>query len=418
MASSLAGLLGLDTLIPQDRHERLLALSSLINTFGNGLFYTISALYFTRIVGLHVGQLGVGLSIASAFGVVAALSTGRLADIWGPRGLAVSTMALSGMAMFFLAFAHDFLTFVAGSVAVAMLERASNSARSVIISRIGGPDGRVRIRAYLRSVVNLGIAVGTLCAGVALAIDSPAIYRALIIFDAFTTLFAAFALSKLPTMPPLHGARETRSTTAIRDHRFIGLMLLNVISSMHYHVLEIAVPLWIASHTAAPRWTVAAVLLINTIACVLFQVRLSAGAETPLGAAAVARSGAIFLALGMAVYASAAAVDSPVIATLILLAASAVHVTGELRQAAASFGIGFGLPPENLQGQYQGVWSLGNTVAGMIAPIVLTTLCLTWGWPGWLLLGGLFILSGSAMLPLVRRAVLAQHSHTSAVQYG
>ena len=400
--------MGLPSLIPAERNERLLAISSLINTFGNGLFYTISALYFTRIVGLTPLQLGTGLSIASAFGVVSALSTGRLADLWGPRSLTVITMSLSAVAMGWLAFAYDYRTFVIGAVLVSILERASNSSRAVIISRIGGPEGRVRIRAYIRSVVNLGIGMGTLVAGIALAVDSPALYKSLIVFDAFTTLGAALAIARMPSFPPLPGARNERATQAMRDHRFVGLMLLNMVSSFHYHVLEIAVPLWIVGHTAAPQWTVAAALLLNTVACVLFQVRLSAGAETPLGAASVARSGGIFLALGMLTYAATAWTQSPWLATAILLGGSALHVTGELRQAAASFGIGFGLPPEHLQGQYQGIWSLGNTIAGMVAPVVLTTLCLTWGTPGWALLGLLFILSGSATLPLVRRAVAAQ----------
>jgi hypothetical protein len=40
----------------------------------------------------------------------------------------------------------------------------------------------------------------------------------------------------------------------------------------------------------------------------------------------------------------------------------------------------------------------------MLAPAVLTALCVTWGWPGWIVLGVVFAAAGVGMVPLVRRA--------------
>ncbi|MDP9393295.1 MAG: hypothetical protein M3Q27_03090 [Actinomycetota bacterium] len=40
----------------------------------------------------------------------------------------------------------------------------------------------------------------------------------------------------------------------------------------------------------------------------------------------------------------------------------------------------------------------------MLAPLVLTTLCIAWGTPGWLVLGALFLASGAAMGPVARWA--------------
>ena len=50
--------------VPEDPRLRRMALATLVNTTGNGIFFTLSALYFTRIVGLSVTQVGLGLSIA------------------------------------------------------------------------------------------------------------------------------------------------------------------------------------------------------------------------------------------------------------------------------------------------------------------------------------------------------------------
>ncbi|MEO0010949.1 MAG: hypothetical protein RIQ39_538, partial [Actinomycetota bacterium] len=47
--------------IPQEPHLRILAGSTFINTFGNGLFMTVDVIYFTTIVGLSPGQVALAL---------------------------------------------------------------------------------------------------------------------------------------------------------------------------------------------------------------------------------------------------------------------------------------------------------------------------------------------------------------------
>ena len=47
-----------------------------------------------------------------------------------------------------------------------------------------------------------------------------------------------------------------------------------------YQVLLIPLPLWVVSHTHAPRWSVALGMLVNTLMCVFFQVRVGAAVTT------------------------------------------------------------------------------------------------------------------------------------------
>src|SRR4051812_32554518 len=72
-------------LLPERGAVRQLALVTLVNTTGNGIFFTLSALYFTRIVGLSVAQVGVGLGIAAFAGLFGGIPLGHLADRRGPR---------------------------------------------------------------------------------------------------------------------------------------------------------------------------------------------------------------------------------------------------------------------------------------------------------------------------------------------
>ena len=64
---------------------RTFAAITLVNTIGNGLLATAVVLYFTHVVGLGGGQVGVGLTVAGVFGLVVGVPVGHLADRRGPR---------------------------------------------------------------------------------------------------------------------------------------------------------------------------------------------------------------------------------------------------------------------------------------------------------------------------------------------
>ena len=65
--------------MPDPGPARVLALATLVNTMGNGLFLTGSVLFFTRVIGLSPAQVGLGLSAAGICGMVAGIPLGR----WG-----------------------------------------------------------------------------------------------------------------------------------------------------------------------------------------------------------------------------------------------------------------------------------------------------------------------------------------------
>lgn len=407
--SVLLRILAVDSLVPKDKNEKWLALGTVIDTFGNGLFYTVSALYFTRIIGLSAQEVGIGLAIAAIGGISASLIFGRLADVWGPRSLAVYVTFICALVDFTYLFANTFTSFVIIATLISFLDRGGAAGRTVMISRVGGPDGRVRIRAYLRAVTNVGIGLGSFIAGFALVVDEAWAYQAIIIVNAVTTFAKTYANWKMPNFPPLPGAKHEKATRALRDKAFVSLTLANAALAIHYHMLDLAVPLWVASHTTAPTWVVAAAFLLNTIACVLFQVRMAKGTEDPVNAGFATRQGSYWLALSAVVYAASTYATSPTLATIVILTGAAIHVTGELRQAAGSFGIGYGIPPEHLQGQYQGVWSLSLSASQFASPIVLTFLCLGLGVAGWVILGVIFLVMGAITPPLVKAAMKVQH---------
>jgi len=183
-----------------------------------------------------------------------------------------------------------------------------------------------------------------------------------------------------------------------------------MIMLLYMPMLSLILPLWIVEHTHAPRWTVAALLVLNTVAVVLFQVRVARRVTDLTSAAVTVRYAGVFLLISCGVFALSAAGTSAWLAGLVLLAGAGLQVVGEMLLGSGSWEISFGLAPPDKHGQYQGFFGTGVAVARMLGPLLLTALIITWGTPGWLVLGALFLLAGLAIGPAVRWARRSQQA--------
>jgi len=277
---------------------------------------------------------------------------------------------------------------------------SSSTANVALIRRVGG-SAATTFRSQTVAVLNLGLSLGVATAGVAIELNTVTAYRVLFLGNALTCLAGVAVLSRLPDYEPLPGAREESPFTALRDRPFVAYTALSGAMYMQYLVLALLVPVWVVFHTTAPRWTVSAFVIINTVIVVLFQVRVGKKVQTIReGGAAFRRAGVIFLvsctAIGLAAGLPAWA------AVLLLAAAVIVHSYGELWQSSGMFALDFGLAPPHAQGQYQGLAGMGNFAGQALSPFILVGLVLTGGRLGFILLGAWFALLGLAAPAIAR----------------
>jgi MFS family permease len=393
----------LSALLPTDPAQRTWAWATLANTAGNGMFFAVSAIYFTQSVGLSPAQVGVGLTVAGLCGLLAGVPAGHLGDVHGPRNILVGLAFVEGLGVLAYTVVHSFVAFVIVASLVTTVDRAANAVRSGMIASLGAPGERVRLRAYLRAVTNVGITIGAPVGGLALAIDTRPAYVTVIVVNAATFVLAGLLILKVPAVAPRPHTGDGPRLAVLRDRPFVLVASVHSLLALHFALLDVALPLWVVHRTDAPKWVVAVLLLVNTITVVLLQVRATRGIETVGQGATALRKSGVVLAVACVVFALSGAVPAPV-AVVLLLAGALVHVAGELLQSAGGWAVSFGLAPDDQQGQYQGLFSTGFAASSMLAPAVLTALCVTWGWPGWLVVGALFAVAGAAMVPLVRRA--------------
>ncbi|HEU5110002.1 MAG TPA: MFS transporter [Micromonosporaceae bacterium] len=377
---------------------RILAFAQLSNSLGDGAFYACSALFFTRVVGLSAIQVGFALTLGWACGMLAGVPLGHLADRFGPRRVAVLLAVATAVTLTGFLVVRSFPSFLVVVCLYATCQGGLTSARQALLAGLVEPGARTAVRAALQSTLNAGLAIGAGLGALALAIDTPAAYLALFAMDAIGFLTAALVLLRLPEVPPAApGPADGPRLAVLRDRRYALITFLNAIMYLNMPLLSLALPLWIVQHTDAPKPVAAALLVVNMVAVVVFQVRVARTVRDPRSAGRVtARAGALML-LACAVFAVSGGHIGPWATVAVLLTAALIQVFGEMMAGAAGWELSFTLAPSGRHGQYQGFYGMAPQLARMLGPVLLTTLVLGLGTPGWLILGGLFLLAGLAV---------------------
>jgi MFS family permease len=404
--------------VPIDPTLRVLALGTLVNRASGGAVFTTFALYFTRHVGLAPAQVGIALSVAAAVAAVAQVPGGHYGDVRGPREVMRELTVLTGVATLGLVVARSFWVLLVVISLVNVLQMAASSVRNGYIARIASGGQGVRFKAYLRAVTNVAMTAGALLGGLALWIDESWAYLGVFVLDAASSVVAGLLFTRLPHLAPTvaRGEGEPR-LGVVHDLPFVVTTLLTSVLFMHFVVLEIGIPLWISEHTMAPTSMVAVMLGLNTLAVALFQVRMSRGAEdVTTGASAVLRGG-LWIAGSFVLIALTDGIARDVAVPLLLLSA-AVHVVGEMMSSSGQWGVTMGLAPVERQGQYQGFAGLAFSLSRVVAPTLITVLCIEWGRPGWFVLGALILAATVAMKPVAAWALATREKYGAATATG
>jgi MFS family permease len=385
-----------------DPAVRAISWQTLISRIGNGLFMTIEVIYITQIVGLSPYEVSLALGAGGLVSLFFSVPAGMIADRFGAKRVLFVAHIVEAFALLPLIFVRDFWSLLVVNVVVWMAGTLGHTATSTVISGMGQGEDRVTIRAAQRAMANLGIAFGTIIAGIALWIDTALAYQSTIALDFLMFLWAATFISRLPRIAPTITKGEPINLIAFKDWRFLAATILNGVVSLHFLIQGIALPLWILHSTDVPKWWVSVLFVINTVMVTILQIRLSRGTGDLMVSVKKFRLGTAYLLLSCLVYASAANLDIWLSAS-ILAVGMIVHTMGELYAAAGSWSIGFELAVEKHMGQYQGVYSLGWGIGGTFGPLYITAMVVGFGVAGWAIMGLVFLAAGVVMHSLVKR---------------
>jgi hypothetical protein len=378
-----------------------------------GLFYTVSALYFTRVIGLAATTVGLGLTIAGAVGVLSSYLGGYVADRIGADRLQMLGNGVQGVALLAYVFAGNAVAFTLIACVAVGSRSLQGTAKATLQARwFLGPE-RVEIRAKLRVITNVFIGLGTVLAGIALLVGTASAYRLTMVLVGLLTAGATIPLAglrgrvpglaeRLDVVRDADGAR-VRGRSPLRDRTYVTSVGLNSVLAMQFGLTSVGVPLWIATSTDAPTVVISVMLVVNTVFVALFQVRASRGTHDIRFAGRVVRRGSLLLAAACLLYGAAGSLGA-VSAVVVLVAAELLGSGAEVWCEGGGWGLAFELADPQSAGAYQGLSQTGYALAAMMAPLVVTSTAVDHGMPGWIFLAALFMVAGLGVAALSRRA--------------
>ena len=233
----------LQTLRPPQGSPKVLLVQAVTYASGEGVFIAGSAAFFTRYVGLSPTRVGAVLSIAAAAALIVKVPLGRAADRYGARPCWFIA-AFSQAALYCLyPLVDGFATATAVAAAVAVASALGAAARGKIFGDVVAPGHRVKVQAYLRALTNLGYAIGTALAGLALAVNTDAAYASLVLINAASYAIDCILIFKLPAPHRSAHEKATRGRrigpSVLRDAPFIALGIVNsmILSATCYSAL-------------------------------------------------------------------------------------------------------------------------------------------------------------------------------------
>ncbi|GAA0371120.1 MFS transporter [Microbispora corallina] len=384
--------------------RRLLAAQA-VTGFGDGLWFSLWAIFFTRIQGIPAEAMGIAVGLGGAAGLLAATPVGVLADRRGPREVLVVVIVLRGLCMAAYVLVHDFWTLLLVQSLFSAVQSSGSGVRVTLVYGLVPGDRRLRTLAQSRVVQHIAYAAGAGAAALVLAVGGRPVFVAAVLLNAATFLAAAAITVTVPGVPPVPAERRRAGTQAVRDLPYVAVMGSTTLLALCWALLSTGLPLWIAGDTSAPLWAAALAVVLSSAAIALFQVRVSRrGADVP-GAVRSARVSGLALAACCAVFALAAWPGSPLVALAVVLAGVGVHVVGELYYVAAQWGLSLGLMARDAEGQYQGVTATTEAATVALGPAVVTTLLTGLHAVGWLVLAAILLAAVAPVGPLARRAL-------------
>lgn len=284
------------------RSIRILLFSSLVDSVGTALFVTVSVLYLARIRHMSASEIGVILSVASLIGVLATLPlttvVSRLSD--SPALALLNT--LQGFLLFLYPCAHAAWQLCLVTSVLAILEGPTGPLRrSLYATRAGDNVGKAR--ALSRTLVNVGLSVGTALATIPAAAGKESAYLSVIYADAVSYvavggLVMLMGEHRAPGAPSTKAQRRTRTTSRLlHQPRFVALASANAILSFHSTILEVGLPLWLLRTGRVSLGWIGPLTLINTVLAVLLTYPVSVRMGGPSGSARLLAMGGASLGI-------------------------------------------------------------------------------------------------------------------------
>lgn len=227
-----------------------MALGRLLSQVGTGFTLFYAPIFFVNQVGLTATAVGVGIGSASISGVIGRAIGGSFADskFWGRRRTLLLSAAVSAIASFALAIAHDFPTFVFGNLLMGLGTGLYWPATEAVVADLTTPDQRNEAYSVTRLCDALGLGIGVVLGG--LLISTTGLYRALFVIDgiSFLVFFGVIWIMIAETNRAFSKHSQIGGwKLALSDQRLLTFAFVNILFTTYIVQIDSTLPLYLTN---------------------------------------------------------------------------------------------------------------------------------------------------------------------------
>ena len=353
--------------------RRLLA-ATFLSALGNGLVLPFLVVYLHQVRGMPTVVAGLVVAWQALLGFAIAPVAGSVIDRIGPRPVLLAAPVLLGMGTASFAFVHRPLQAFGAATLVAFGGAALWPSSTTLLARLAGDDLRQRAFGVQFMMLNLGIGLGGLAAGLVVDVHRPATFQVLYLLDAVT--FAAF-VAVIGTVrdvggPVPHTGDGPRPQggygVLFRDRAMVRVSLVSLLLlACGYGALEVGFPAFATLYAGVSPSVVAFGYVSNTAVIVAGQLVALKFVHGRSRSRLIAGVGLIW-ALSWTLLGLAEPARSHGLAVALVVAAPLVFAVGETIWQPVIPTLVNDLAPEELRGRYNAFLSVTWNVAGVLGP--------------------------------------------------
>ena len=396
--------------IPQP--VRMLQLGGLLNSFGNGLVLPFLIIYLHNVRGISLALAGLIVGTNSVVSLVAGPAFGPFIDRFGGR--VVLRIALVFLAAGFGGYAlvhHPWQGFLCAALA-GIGNGGFWPAQSTLLATLSSVEKRPAVYAVQRMMMNLGIGLGGVVAGLIANTSDPSSFTWLFLGDAATFVGYTFVLSLVPEPGSAPAAtvgeveRPGSFADVLRHRAFMAVVGLNLVL-ITFGLAQIDVlPAYMHNHAGVSELGISAVFAANTLLIVVLQLPITRSQRGRRRMRTQAMVGFVWGACWLVVPVIGGAASGATAAALFALDGAVLGI-GECLHGTVQAPLVADLADHRLMGRYMAVsafsWSagfgLGPAFGGYMLGRSPTLL--------WLITGGACVLAGLTA-PALERVIPRQ----------
>jgi MFS family permease len=376
------------------RNLRILLSAAFVSYLGSGLTFPFLFIYLHLVRGISIGITGLLISGTAVLALVAGPAAGAVIDRFGARVIAVTTLVVEMCATTSLIFVHSAESALLPMVLFG-ISQASWTAWNALIAVIVDDELRPRVFARNFQLLNLGLGIGALVAGLAVHVSNPGSFVTVYITDAASDLVVIAALLTLPALAfsavaarsassagdsshPADDSDDSDDSDAARggyrqvlaDRRMIRYIIaLVVLGVAGYGAVSAGAVGFATTVLHVSSRTVAWAFAANTAFIVAFQpigLRVAEGMRRTTAMQTVA----LFFASSWLVLLLAGAWPSSLVANLLVAVSFVVFAAGEVLLSPVFAPLVNEFAPPELRGRYNALSSVTFSMAAVISPAI------------------------------------------------